>query len=136
MATRVSTASKGYKQIHFNDCIYIARMSLAYNQVECFFTLVPHGHAGVNSIKKIYVNPLQCWYLRCADVPNSIQSDHLLFLSSKKYNCLVGSARLSRVYARPSRGSRVDRYTPRSIVEHRGFSPNNSSQKYVLHIVI
>ena len=56
----------------------------------------------------------------------------------KIYNCLVGSARLSRVYARPSRGSRVDRYTPSSIVEHCELSPDSSSQKYIyiLHIVI
>ena len=52
------------------------------------------------------------------------------------YNCLVGSARLLRVYVRPSRGSRVDRYTRRSIVEHRRLSPDNSSQKYIRHIVI
>ena len=36
MATHVSTASKGYKQIHFNVDIYIARMSLAYNLAACF----------------------------------------------------------------------------------------------------
>ena len=93
MATHVSTASKGCKQIHFNVGIYIARMSLAYNQVACF---------------------------------SCRQSIH----------CLVGSARLSRVYARPSQGSRVARYTPRSIVEHRWLSPDNSSQKYILHIVL
>ena len=90
MATQVSTASKGYMQIHVNVGIYIARMSLAYSQITCFFPVV------------------------------------------KIYNCLVGSARLSRVYARPSRGSRMDRYTPTSIVEHRGLSPDNSSQKYIV----
>ena len=132
MATHVSTASKGYKQIHFN--IYIARMSwhtikshvlhtrspwprtfhqhqkdinkststLVFAlrgcrgiQSSCMcFTLVPHGQAGFNSIKRIYVNPLQCWYLHCADVP-SIQSDHLLFLSSN----IQLSSRLREAFA-------------------------------------
>ena len=36
MATQVSTASKGYMQIHVNVGIYIARMSLAYSQITCF----------------------------------------------------------------------------------------------------
>ena len=72
------------------------------------------------------------------------------------YNFLEGSARLSRVYARPSRGSRVDREPPKTnsmetrsshenykpirnhessfIVEHRRLSPNNSSQNYILYV--
>ena len=72
------------------------------------------------------------------------------------YNFLEGSARLSRVYARPSRGSRVDRESPKTnsmetrsshenykpirnhessfIVEHRRLSPNNSSQNYILYV--
>ena len=135
-----------------------------------FCTLDPHGHARFNSIKRMYANPLHCWYLHCADVVG-IQSSRMLvapdphghagfnnikrssanprqrwylhwrmplantvrslaFPVVKTYNCLVGSARLSRVYARPARGSRVDRYTPSSIVEHCGLSPDSSNQKY------
>ena len=155
MATHVSTASKGYKQIHFNVGIYIARMSLEYNQVACFahqipmathvspaskgykqihfnvgicvarivgiqsscmcFTLVPHGQAGFNSIKRIYVNPLQCWHLHCADVP-SIQSDHLLFLSSNiqlSIRLREAFASLREAFARLTGGhTQIHRGTP------------------------
>ena len=45
-------------------------------------TLEPHGLAGRNSVKRRFANPLQCWYLHCAD-GLSIQSNHLLFTLSK-----------------------------------------------------
>ena len=162
MATHVSTASKEYKQIHFNVGIYIARMSLACNQAACFAHSDPHGHARFNSIKRISsksTSMLVCtlrecrWYTIKSHVlhtrspwprtfqqhqKNRSKSTSMLvftlrgcrwhtikshaFPIVKIYNCLVGFARLSRVYARPSRGSRVDRYTPRSIMEHCGLS--------------
>ena len=101
MTTQVSTASKGYKQIHFNVGIYIAGMSFAYSQITCFSCRTPmvtQVSTASPGYKQIYFN--MCIYITAL----IIRSDHKFKFIQLSRSLREAFASLREAFARLTGG--------------------------------